>query len=80
MEVDAPCARRPSKGLIGLISTLSASIAAYFVDQGNARNESALQEIQERLERIEAALNEKRQSEQPYEKEQKSTSAKSGGQ
>jgi len=41
---------------VGLVSTLSASIAAYFVDQGN---ESALQEIQERLERIESALKRK---------------------
>ena len=42
---------------IGLISTLSASIAAYFVEQGN---DSALQEIQKRLERIENALVEER--------------------
>lgn len=41
---------------VGLISTLSASIAAYFVDQGN---ESALTDIQKRLERIESALKEK---------------------
>src|SRR5262249_1599831 len=40
---------------IGLISTLSASIAAYFVDQGNV---SALEEIQQRLERIERAIKE----------------------
>lgn len=39
---------------VGLISTLSASIAAYFVDQGN---ESALKEIGQRLERIETMLN-----------------------
>ncbi len=38
---------------VGLISTLSASIAAYFVDQGN---ETGLQEIQKRLDRIELAL------------------------
>ncbi len=43
-------------GGVGLISTLSASIAAYFVDQGS---ESALQDIQRRLDRIEAALNNK---------------------
>src|SRR5437667_11352626 len=40
-------------GGVGLISTLSASIAAYFVDQGN---ESALEDIRNRLERIESAL------------------------
>jgi voltage-gated potassium channel len=40
---------------VGLISTLSASIAAYFVDQGNV---SALDEIQKRLDRIEAVLKE----------------------
>src|ERR1051326_521815 len=64
---------------IGLISTLSASIAAYFVDQGNARNESALQEIQQRLERIESALQEKRRSEQSGRVKEKSILAKSGG-
>jgi voltage-gated potassium channel len=40
---------------VGLISTLSASIAAYFVDQGNV---SALDDIQKRLDRIETALKE----------------------
>jgi len=44
---------------VGLISTLSASIAAYFVDQSNV---SALDEIQRRLDRIEAALKETRSS------------------
>lgn len=44
---------------VGLISTLSASIAAYFVDQGNS---SALEDIQRKLDRIEAALNEKQPS------------------
>jgi len=43
---------------VGLISTLSASIAAYFVDQGR---DSALEEIKEKLERIEAALKERTQ-------------------
>jgi voltage-gated potassium channel len=61
---------------IGLISTLSASIAAYFVDQGS---ESALREIQERLERIETALKVQR-SERPSKEDQPSMSAKSGGQ
>src|ERR1051326_1355927 len=64
---------------IGVISTLSASIAAHFLAQGNARNESALQEIQQRLERIESALQEKRRSEQSGRVKEKSISAKSGG-
>jgi voltage-gated potassium channel len=38
---------------LGVISTLSASIAAYFVDQGN---QSDLRLIEERLERIESIL------------------------
>lgn len=44
-------------GGIGLVSTLSASIAAYFVGQGN---EPVLKTIEERLDRIEKALNTKR--------------------
>jgi voltage-gated potassium channel len=39
---------------LGLISTLSASIAAYFVDQGK---QSGLAQIEDRLERIERILN-----------------------
>ncbi len=38
---------------LGVVSTLSASIAAYFVDQGN---QSELRQIEERLERIESIL------------------------
>ena len=38
---------------LGVISTLSASVAAYFVDEGN---QSELQQIKERLERIESIL------------------------
>ena len=44
-------------GGVGLISTLSASIAAYFVDQGN---ESVLEDLRKRLDRIESLLKEKK--------------------
>lgn len=59
---------------VGLISTLSASIAAYFVDQGR---DTALEEIKERLERIEAALQERTHNDS--QQKQKSMTGKAGG-
>ena len=54
---------------------VTASTVGYGDISGNAWNESALQDIQQRLERIEAALNERARNEQ----EQKSRPVKTGG-